>query len=74
LVRNALLTDYLASGARSNPQALQGLLPRREKAGPLKPGAAHSKALAQRQSRHQTAEAAAGIAESLFDTGSKIGP
>jgi radical SAM superfamily enzyme YgiQ (UPF0313 family) len=50
-VRAALLADYLASGARSNPQALQGLLPRREKAAAHKPGAAH------RQSRHQAAAA-----------------
>ena len=46
-VRSALLADYLASGARSNPQALQGLLPRREKTG------LHKTSLAQRQSRHQ---------------------
>jgi radical SAM superfamily enzyme YgiQ (UPF0313 family) len=46
VVRQALLADYLASGARSNPQALQGLLPRREKAVPQK------NPLAQRQSRH----------------------
>lgn len=45
-VRSALLADYLASGARSNPQALQGLLPRREKT------ALPKKALAQRQARH----------------------
>ena len=46
-VRSALLADYLASGARSNPQALQGLLPRREKTAPTK------QAMAQRQTRHQ---------------------
>jgi hypothetical protein len=46
IVRSALLADYLASGARANPRALQGLLPRREKSGARKPGAA------QRQSRH----------------------
>jgi radical SAM superfamily enzyme YgiQ (UPF0313 family) len=45
-VRDALLADYLASGARSNPQALQGLLPRREKAAQFAHG------LAQRQLRH----------------------
>jgi radical SAM superfamily enzyme YgiQ (UPF0313 family) len=45
-VRAALLADYLASGARSNPLALVGLLPRREKTGPQKPNAA------QRQARH----------------------
>jgi hypothetical protein len=48
VVRSALLADYLASGARSNPQALQGLLPRRERTGPHKLGAA------QRQQRHLT--------------------
>ena len=46
-VRHALLADYLASGARSNPRALQGLLPRREKQAQQK------KTLAQRQERHQ---------------------
>lgn len=46
-VRDALLADYLASGARSNPQALQGLLPRREKAA-----APQKNAVAQRQARH----------------------
>jgi hypothetical protein len=45
-VRSALLADYLASGARSNPQALQGLLPRREKATLAK------NVVAQRQARH----------------------
>ena len=50
-VRSALLADYLASGARSNPKSLQGLLPRREKAAPSK------KAVAQRQTRHQSAAA-----------------
>jgi hypothetical protein len=46
-VRQTLLADYLASGARANPAALQGLLPRRE--SPPLPGA---KTLAQRQERH----------------------
>ena len=41
-----LLADYLASGARSNPMALQGLLPKRE--APAK----NVRALAQRQERH----------------------
>ena len=49
-VRSALLADYLASGARSNPQCLQGLLPRREKA------AVQRKAAAQRQARHLTSK------------------
>ena len=48
-VRAALLADYVASGARSNPRALQGLLPRREKQAPLK------QARAARQVRHQAA-------------------
>jgi hypothetical protein len=56
-VRSALLADYLASGARSNPQALQGLLPRREKS------VSHTGSAAQRQSRHQTAAARIGAAE-----------
>ncbi|MES2877276.1 MAG: DUF4080 domain-containing protein [Pseudomonadota bacterium] len=42
-----LLADYLASGARASPQALKGLLPKRE--APQPPGA---KTLAQRQERH----------------------
>jgi len=49
-VRQALLADYLASGARSNPRALHGLLPRREKQGRLK------KSLSMRQERHQCAQ------------------
>lgn len=52
-VRRALLADYLASGARSNPQALQGLLPRREKAQAQRSGGA------QRQVRHQAQHDAA---------------
>ena len=47
-VRQTLLADYLASGARANPQALQGLLPKYAAAS--KPGAT---ALTQRQERHQ---------------------
>lgn len=47
-VRQALLADYLASGARSNPNALQGLLPRRT-ASPAKAG----RTLATRQARHR---------------------
>ena len=46
-IQNALLADYLASGARANPQALQGLLPKYATAS--KPGAT---ALTQRQDRH----------------------
>lgn len=49
LVRQVLLADYLASGARSNPKALQGLLPR------LAPSPAKaSRTLATRQERHRS--------------------
>lgn len=48
-VRSALLADYVASGAHSNPRALQGLLPRR-----TKPSQA-DRPLAQRQARHTAA-------------------
>lgn len=51
-VRGALLADYLASGARSNPRTLQGLLPAREA-----PGAEPVAALRQRQDRHLSAQA-----------------
>ncbi len=47
LVRQALLADYLASGARANPKALQGLLSRRA-ISPAKVG----RTLATRQARH----------------------
>ncbi len=46
-VRQSLLADYLASGARSNPQALQGLLPKREIT------TKQARHLAQRQARHR---------------------
>lgn len=62
-VRAALLADYLASGARSNPKALQGLLPRREKT------ALPKRAAAQRQTRHL---AAAAQPEAITDTGQQI--
>lgn len=45
--RQILLTDYLASGARSNPHCLQGYLAGREK-----PVASTSRALSERQARH----------------------
>ena len=45
-VRQALLDDYLASGARGSPQALKGLLPKRDTS------TSHARALVQRQSRH----------------------
>ena len=59
-VRSALLADYLASGARSNPQALQGLLPRREKT--RQQTVTQHKPAAQRQSRHQVALGAVPVA------------
>jgi radical SAM superfamily enzyme YgiQ (UPF0313 family) len=46
-VQQTLLADYLASGARASPRALQGLLPKRE--APHSPAA---RTLAQRQERH----------------------
>lgn len=46
-VQQTLLADYLASGARASPQALKGLLPKRE--APQTPTA---KTLVQRQERH----------------------
>jgi hypothetical protein len=46
-VQAALLTDYVASGARGHPGALHGLLPRRLAASDP------TRALAQRQARHQ---------------------
>jgi radical SAM superfamily enzyme YgiQ (UPF0313 family) len=45
-VRQTLLADYVASGARGNPQALKGLLPRREAPGN------NYRTLVQRQERH----------------------
>jgi hypothetical protein len=47
-VRQALLADYLSSGARANPQALQGLLPRQAPAAAKTP-----RSLVARQERHQ---------------------
>ncbi len=47
-VRLALLADYVASGARANPKALHGLLPRRT-ASPAKA----SRTLATRQAHHR---------------------
>ncbi|MDO9144868.1 B12-binding domain-containing radical SAM protein [Rhodoferax sp.] len=46
-VRQALLADYLASGARANPKALHGLLPRRTVSA-----AKAGRTLATRQARH----------------------
>ena len=46
-VQKSLLADYLASGARSNPRALKGLLPKQEA-----PPNQAAKTLAQRQERH----------------------
>lgn len=57
-VRAALVADYVASGARANPQSLQGFLPARKA-----PQAGGRRALAQRQDRHQeSALAAAPVA------------
>jgi radical SAM superfamily enzyme YgiQ (UPF0313 family) len=47
-VRQALLADYLSSGARANPKALQGLLPR-QAPSPTKA----TRTLATRQERHR---------------------
>jgi hypothetical protein len=47
-VRQALLSDYLASGARANPRSLQDLLPRRTPSAPKT-----ARALATRQDRHR---------------------
>jgi len=50
VVRQALLADYLASGARGSPQSLREVLPKRD---PLpRPG----RALSQRQAQHLTTE------------------
>jgi hypothetical protein len=46
-VQQALLADYVASGARASPQALKGLLPEREA-----PQLLGAKTLADRQVRH----------------------
>jgi len=47
-VQRTLLADYVASGARSNPRALKGLLPKREA-----PQLCGVKTLANRQTLHQ---------------------
>jgi hypothetical protein len=49
-VRNTLLADYVASGARSNPESLLGLLPKQG------PPMRQARMLAQRQERHWTAQ------------------
>jgi hypothetical protein len=46
-VQTVLLADYVASGARANPRALQGLLPRR-----APPVTAAAVGLPSRQNRH----------------------
>jgi hypothetical protein len=48
-VRQALRADYIASGARSNPKALQGWLPRQASSAPK----ATARTLATRQDRHR---------------------
>jgi hypothetical protein len=52
-VRLALLADYVASGARGNPRALNGLLPKRT--APT----SSARILAQRQDRHRSARQSA---------------
>ncbi|MBK9442296.1 MAG: radical SAM protein [Comamonadaceae bacterium] len=47
-LRQALLADYIASGARAYPKTLQGMLPR-----PVPSSATATQALATRQERHQ---------------------
>jgi radical SAM superfamily enzyme YgiQ (UPF0313 family) len=46
-VQKALLSDYVASGARASPQSLKGLLPKQ-----IAPPIQSAKTLAQRQERH----------------------
>jgi hypothetical protein len=53
-IRQSLLADYLASGARSSPACLRGLL--KARSAPR----SKSAALAARQARHTSGEAAAG--------------
>jgi radical SAM superfamily enzyme YgiQ (UPF0313 family) len=50
VVRQTLLADYIASGARANPKALQGLLPRQTPSDTKA-----RRTLATRQERHQSA-------------------
>jgi radical SAM superfamily enzyme YgiQ (UPF0313 family) len=49
VVRAALLADYIASGARANPEALRGLLPKQ-----VPSPAKATRPLATRQDRHRT--------------------
>ena len=49
VVRAALLADYIASGARANPQALRGLLPKQ-----VPSPAKATRPLANRQDQHRT--------------------
>jgi hypothetical protein len=56
-VRQTLLADYLASGARSNPACLEGLL--KDRGDPV-PG---ERALARRQERHERQEEKANMIE-----------
>lgn len=51
IVQKALLADYVASGARASPRALQGLLPKRDA-----PAKTDARTLAQRQERHLLAQ------------------
>ena len=54
-VQATLLADYVASGARSNPRALHGLLPRRDGLSRHVPGGDDSGGLTRRQQRHGAA-------------------
>ena len=60
VVRNALVADYVTSGARSNPKALQGHLPRRTTSGTADEA---GRSLVQRQERHQGRPPASLVAE-----------
>ena len=51
IMQKTLLADYVASGARASPQALQGLLPKRDA-----PAKTDARTLAQRQERHLSAQ------------------
>jgi hypothetical protein len=59
--RQALLADYVASGARANPKALRGLLPRSA------PQAPKSGALTSRQNRHTLADSDAASVVSMSE-------
>lgn len=58
-VRHALVADYVSSGARANPSALQGYLPLRDA-----PQAGGRRGLAQRQERHADGKSHASLSVS----------